>query len=273
MDVEREIARLADDRRQAMHRLAFFDAEVWLGKPVGFPLALEMSREGLASALAALGITGCCHSHWSGHSISAQEGNRALLAEARDAGPGFHAIWTGLPLFPAEDGLLPGGSDPPQSVCGVRLFPKTHNYPLSDWIVGGMCEWLINHRLPLLIWHEETGWDSLRALAVAFPGLTIVVETQVRKVFYHLRPLFALMRECPNVLLETSNLTGIDSVAFAVRAFGAERLLFGSFLPANDPLAAMGIIADSDITEGEKRLVAGGNLRRLIDRLIDGRAP
>ena len=268
-EVEREIARLADTRRRAMHNLDFFDAEAWLGKPAGFPLAQEMSRQGLAGALAEVGITGCCYSHWSGHTVSAQEGNRALLAEAQAAGAGFHAIWTGLPLFPPEGAPLPGGSDPPPSLCGVRLFPKTHNYPLSAWVVGELCEWLIRHRLPLFVWHEETGWDSLGALASAYPALHIVVETQVRKVFYHLRPLFALMRAFPNVLLETSNLTGIDSVAFAVRAFSAERLLFGSFLPANDPLAAMGMIADADITEEEKRLVAGGNVRRLID----GRMP
>lgn len=252
-----------------MRRLAFFDAEVWMGKPGGFPLAREMSRQGLAGAMAAVGITGCCYSHWSGHTVSAQEGNRALLAEAQEAGAGFHAIWTGLPLFPPEGAPLPGGSDPPPSVCGVRLFPKTHNYPLSPWVVGELCEWLIRHRLPLLVWHEETGWDSLGTLASAFPALHIIVETQVRKVFYHLRPLFALMRAFPNVMLETSNLTGIDSVSFAVRAFGAERLLFGSFLPANDPLAAMGMIADADIAEEEKRLVAGDNVRRLID----GRVP
>jgi hypothetical protein len=272
MDIEKEIARLADDRRHGMSRLDFFDAEAWLGKPVGFPLAQEMSRQEVASAMAMFGIRGCCHSHWSGHTVSAQEGNRALLAEALDAGPGFRAIWTGLPLFPVEDGPLPGHTAPPPSVCGVRLFPKTHNYPLSDWVVGGLCEWLIRHRLPLLVWHEETGWDSLRALAVVFPGLVIVVETQVRKVFYHLRPLFALMRDCPNVMLETSNLTGIDSIEYAVRAFGAERLLFGSFLPANDPLAAMGMIADADLPEEGKRLVAGGNLRRLIEG-IERRAP
>ena len=269
MDVEREIARLSDARRRTMRGLGFFDAEVWMGKPMGFPLAQEISREGLAGIMNGLGIAGCCHSHWSGHSVSAQEGNRALLAEARDAGPGFRSIWTGLPLFPEEDGPLPGRSGPDPSMCAVRLFPKTHNYPLADWVVGGLCEWLVRHRLPLLIWHEETGWDSLHALAVAFPGLSIVVETQIRKIFYHLRPLYALMRACPNVLLETSNLTGIDAIEYAVRAFGAERLLFGSFLPANDPLAAMGMIADADIRDEEKRLVAGGTLRRLID----GRGP
>jgi hypothetical protein len=252
-----------------MRRLGFFDVEAWMGKPEGFPLAREMSRQALAGAMAAVGIEGCCHSHWSGHTISAQAGNRALLAEAREAGPGFYAIWTGLPLYPSEGMPLPGGSDPPPSVCGVRLFPKTHNYPLSGWVVGELCEWLIRHRLPLFVWHEETGWDSLSALASEFPALDIVVETQMRKVFYHLRPLFALMRAFPNVLVETSNLTGIDSVAFAVRAFGAERILFGSFLPANDPLAAMGMIVDADITEEEKRLVAGGNVRRLIE----GRTP
>lgn len=53
-------------------------------------------------------------------------------------------------------------------------------------------------------------------------------------------------------------------MSFFVRSFGAERLLFGSFVPVNDPCAAIGMILDADISEAEKRLVAGENLSRII---------
>jgi uncharacterized protein len=104
-------------------------------------------------------------------------------------------------------------------------------------------------------------------IAKAFPKLPIVIETQVQKILYHTRPLFALMRDCRNVLLETSNFVGAGFMEYAVRGFGAERLLFGSFLPVNDPLVAMGMVLDAGIPEEQKALIAGGNLRRLISEV------
>ena len=50
-----------------------------------------------------------------------------------------------------------------------------------------------------------------------------------------------------------------------MREFGAERLLFGSFLPVSDPLVPIGMVLDADLSEEEKRLIAGDNLRRLLE--------
>ena len=78
------------------------------------------------------------------------------------------------------------------------------------------------------------------------------------------RALFALMKDCPNVHAETSNLAGADFLRWAARELGARRLLFGSFLPVNDPWVALGMILEADLSWEEKRLVAGDNLRRLL---------
>jgi predicted TIM-barrel fold metal-dependent hydrolase len=94
--------------------------------------------------------------------------------------------------------------------------------------------------------------------------MTIVIESQWQKILYHNRDLFSLLKACPNVCLESSNFIGQDNVSVFVRSFGAERLVWGSFLPVNDPYASIGMVLDADITEGDKRLIAGGNIRRLI---------
>jgi len=161
-------------------------------------------------------------------------------------------------------GALPGAGSVPAPVRAARIFPRTHNFPLAPWCAGSLCEWLISRRMPLFVWHTETDWTSLHAFAKAFPGLTIVVESQVRKILYHTRPLFALMRDCHNVHLEISNFAGQGCMEYAVREFGAERLIFASFLPMNDPLAPIGMVLDARISEKEMALIAGGNLRRLV---------
>jgi predicted TIM-barrel fold metal-dependent hydrolase len=148
---------------------------------------------------------------------------------------------------------------------GVRLFPKTHRFALTPEGVGSLCEWLVKARMPLFLWHVEIDWRELRELATTFARLNIVVETHTQKILYHSETLFDLMRDRGNVLVETSNFVGPGYVEYAVEHFGAERLLFGSFLPVNDPLVPMGMLLDADIPQEAKALIAGGNLRRLVD--------
>ena len=262
--LEARIEALALERRQQAESLRPFDASAWLGEPAGFPLAREMQPPELLRALRGYGIQAALVSHWAGLRVAPQAGNSALVQALGGAGEALRACWTGLPLFPREGGPLPGAGSLPLAAGAVRLFPRSHNFPLASWVIGELCSWLTEHRLPLFLWHVEIDWPSLHALAVAFPRLAIVVETQTQKILYQNRALFALMKDCPNVHVETSNLAGADFLRWAARELGARRLLFGSFLPVNDPWVALGMILEADLSWEEKRLVAGDNLRRLL---------
>jgi len=92
----------------------------------------------------------------------------------------------------------------------------------------------------------------------------VVVDSQWQKILYHNRLLASLMDDCSNVMVESSNLIGQDFIAWIAKRWGAKRILFGSFLPANDPFSAMGMILDAGISRADKQLIAGGNARRLI---------
>jgi len=263
-------------RSDLLGRLSLFDASVWLGEPEGFPLARPMALEELLGVCRRYGLIGALLSHWAGSTVAPQDGNRILAelfaggasAQARKLGMEIGAVWTGVPVMAGEEGPLPapGRDVPPPWLGGVRLFPRSHNFPLSPWLLESLVEWLLAHRLPLFLWHEETDWDSLHAMTGAFPELPVILETQARKILYHIRPLFGLLAYRPNLYVETSNLVGPDFLGYAVRHYGAGRLIFGSFLPQNDPLASIGMLLDAGIAESEMRRVAGGNLRRLLER-------
>jgi len=262
--IESQINEIAERRRQAVSRLRVFDASLWLGRPQGFPLAEEMDVAALNAAMADNFIGGGLVSHWRGKIASPQEGNAALLeAGLGEANDSLGAIMTGLPLFPREGGPLPVVGDLPTCVRAVRVFPKTHGFPLTDWVIGSLGKWMIERRLPLFVWHTEVDWQELYSFAKALPKLAIVVESQPRKIIYHLRPLLALLRDCPNTHVEISNLTG-PAFELVLQHIGAERLIFGSFLPVSDPLVPLGLILDAEMSEADRTLIAGGNLRRLI---------
>ncbi len=247
-----------------VQQLRFFDAGLWLGPPVGFPNAEEVSPSRLDETMRAYHLTGGLVSHWRGKTLSAQDGNQALLEALDDMDEKVYAVLTGLPLLPGDAGPLPGLGTPPPRLRGVRLFPRSHNYPLTDWCVGTLCEWLINQRMPLFLWHTEIDWPSLYQLARTFPQLALVIETQVQKILYHTRPLFTLLRDCANVHVELSNFAGQGFIEYVAREVGTARLIYGSFLPMCDPWVPIGLILDARLTDEEKRLIAGDNLRRLV---------
>ncbi len=264
MMIDRRVTEETRARRSLLEDLAFLDASLWLGQPDYFPLAEEIPLRGLPQVMQEYGLRGALVSHWDGVRLSAQEGNQALL----DADPllpdGAWTVWTGLPLAAGEPGPLPGAGPVPARLRGVRLFPKSHHFPLSPWVIGSLCQWCEDHRLPLFIWHVEADWRELHDLAKAFPKLAVVVDTQWQKILYHNRVLAALLDDCANVMVESSNLIGQDFIAWIAQRWGATRVLFGSFLPANDPFSAMGMVLDAGISRADKELIAGGNARRLI---------
>ncbi len=245
-------------------KLGLVDCSMWLGSPDGFPLARELTLDALKGEMDRYYIHGGLVSHWWGKTLSAQAGNGALLALSAALPQNMYTIWTGVPLYPPEVGNLPGNDRPHDRTRGVRLFPYSHNYSLEQWIIGSLVEWLLEYNLPLFIWHTELDWSALRRLALTYPNLRIVIETQNQKILYRFRILLSLMRDCPNVHLGTSNLVGQGYLETVVREFGAQRLLYGSFLPVNDPFAAAGMLVDADISESDKLHIASGNIRRLI---------
>lgn len=246
----------------------FFDSNLWLGPPEGFPLAQGMTIDELKKIMDESFITGGLISHWWGKTLSAQAGNDALIKASSSFLDKMYSIWTGLPLYPNDEDHLPGKGKPQDSLRGVRVFPKSHNYPLTKWVTGTLIDWLINHNIPLFIWHTELDWLQVHDIAKNYPELTVIIETQTKKIIYHARVIFPLMRECSNVLVETSNFVGQGYIEYAVKEFGAERLIFGSFLPINDPMVSIGMIIDSDITERDKRLIASENLLRIINGVL-----
>jgi predicted TIM-barrel fold metal-dependent hydrolase len=85
----------------------------------------------------------------------------------------------------------------------------------------------------------------------------VVLETRDKKIIYHARALFPLMRDFPNIDVGTSNFVGPGYIERAAREYGAGRLLFGSFLPVNDPAVSLGMILHRRRRRPPRALPAG----------------
>ncbi len=244
--------------------LELFDASSWLGRTPAFPLMQEGTPGLLERVHARSFIRGALVSHWRSAQDCTQETNQLLLREL-DGHPDWYATISLQPLFPADPGS-PG--DPgwiwPERARAVRVFPASFQYSLVDWCVGSLCELLIERRLPLFVLHTETTSQDLHALARRYPELRIVLESQTKKILYHHRMVLPLLQACPNISLEISNCCGHGMIEYTVNAIGAERLIFGTFAPASDPLVPLGMLLQANLSSDDKRAIASGNMRRMI---------
>jgi predicted TIM-barrel fold metal-dependent hydrolase len=73
-------------------------------------------------------------------------------------------------------------------------------------------------------------------------------------------------RQYPNILLDTSSSqSDMGYLEAIVDAVGAERVIFGTDMPFIDPFFGLAKVSGAKLTAGQKKLILGGNVRRLLD--------
>jgi hypothetical protein len=264
MSAPKKLEDIVTQKKAFLESLNVFDANIWLGKPQGFPLAEEIKSCELSQRMKRYGIKKACISHWLGKTASAQDGNKALINISDSIDEQCRCIYTALPLFPEGFGPLPGPDMILPKFGGVRIFPRTNCFSATSWGLNSLCEWLIAKRIPLFIWHTEIDLENLYVLANSFPKLQIILESQPQKLIYHTCSVFALMKNCRNICLEISNLVAPGLLKYAVRQLGAQRFVYGSFLPANDPMVAVSLLLESGLDLNDINLIAGGNMQGIV---------
>lgn len=77
------------------------------------------------------------------------------------------------------------------------------------------------------------------------------------------------VRDCGNVYVETSGFNPTAGfVDMAVRELGAERILYGGHLMSRSLSTELSKVLAADITDAQRKLIFGGNLRRLLARIL-----
>jgi len=72
------------------------------------------------------------------------------------------------------------------------------------------------------------------------------------------------MDKAPNLYVETSSYKPFFGLQEFVKRFGAQRLVFGSGMPATDPAASAAVVTWSGLPADQQEMIAHGNLERLI---------
>ncbi|MFO7637259.1 MAG: amidohydrolase family protein [Clostridia bacterium] len=161
------------------------------------------------------------------------------------------------------------------SFVGVKLHASWHDQPIDGpayRTIFDKCEEL---SLPVLVHSYVIGEDD----QVSSPERIARVAKRhaIPLIMAHMggnatRGCRAVM-EAENLYMDISSgrerasqlyVWELGRVENAVRQLGADKVLFGSDLPLLDPAICMGMMADSNLTATERRMVMGDNAARIF---------
>jgi predicted TIM-barrel fold metal-dependent hydrolase len=251
----------------------FYDCDILVGRRNIVPSDSFWETEKILAAMGRFNITGALIYHTVSEDGDAQRGNAMVAREAGSA-ECFTASWAVGPPIAGEwpkprklvQELIRSGAR------AARLFPAPHLFPLSVFMLDDLLAELERRRVPLLVhastvhpWTDFTDWHGLQEICTQFPRLPVVA---MRVGLRTTRPLYRMLEKLPNFHFELSafscNYRGLEDM---VRHFGADRILYGSIMPAYSPSIPVAQILYADISSKAKRHIAGENLHRLIGRV------
>lgn len=198
-----------------------------------------------------------------------------------DVVPGNEIVWQAMQAFPGRIlgyiSLWPGSHDTVRSETELRLKQgfvgiKLHNSNGFRYTDAGYepAFAIANERkLPVLLhtWgslYGEPIFDDVRTLALRYPDIAfLLAHAGVCSEDKYI----AIALELPNVYLDpTMSRTPRGLWERLVAAVGAEKLTWGSDASFFSMTPHLGKVAGAKISEDAKRLILGGNARRLLSR-------
>lgn len=245
--------------------MKFWDTGVFYGTvKISMP-GVDYSLESLLRRMEEYNIERALVYHAMAKEHDAPTGNERLMDEIRGH-DNLLPVWALLPHHTGE-------MEAPEALVrtmlsrGVKaatMFPAPgyHNFSMKRWSVGPLMKALAGHRIPLILGMDQLGgMEGLGEFAMEYPENPIIATNLNYRVD---RILYALIDKMPNLYLETSAYKPFFGLQEFVKHFGAERLVFGSGMPAIDPAASAAIVTWSGLPADQQELIAHGNIERLI---------
>ena len=259
--------------------MMYFDCRCEVGPRSQKDIAAPWSAADVVGWMDLVGIDGALVSHTLAMTTDPVKARERLREELSIAPDRLFPVWGILPpdardVDETPDQLLKrlDAAD----VHAVKIWPKSHRYPASADVLAPMLGALQEAAIPLLVDYGElpseptVAYAVLDAILAAFPRLPVLL---LGGQWAFQRVIAALMARYENLHLDFSAMQSNRGLEVYSERFGAERLLFGTGLPAMSAGAARAYIDYAMIDAETKQKIAAGNLSRLLKGLAPAAAP
>lgn len=156
-----------------------------------------------------------------------------------------------------------------QGFVAVRLFPESQGWRIDSVLFRPILRELERLQMPLILTCQGAGTASDIVRALGDSSIPVIMCTVG---YFNLAEAIAACKERPNLYMDTQINDAPDSLAVAVDAIGAERLVFGSNSPSCSMRASLNLVAEAELSDEQKQMIFAGNLSRILGiRVPEGR--
>ena len=246
-----------------MDGIVYLDCLASVGKEGPKDELIPWKTEVLLDEMQHCGIHGALIWHNVAQHYDPTYGNRMLAEEIAKAPERLFPCWCVLPHH--TDEMPPGRQLVDdmlrQGVRAARMYPKWCTFSLDEWTCGELFGAMEEERILLSLDVSEVSYEDLADVATRHPKLPILMTgaywTQPRR-------FVPILDRCPNIHMEFSNMQANYALERFSKRWGPDRLLFGTGALHKSPGAAKAFIDYAELSHEERRLIAGGNLARLL---------
>ncbi len=242
----------------------YLDCFALVGRRVPRDAREAWTTEQLLHEMEHCGIHGALVTHETARFYDPTFGNEELMKEVAKS----DRLWPCWVLMPSILGEMPAGEQVveqmlAEGVPAAKLCPAKHTYQLAR-DTQELCAALQAAGLPLFIDWVEIGLEGVTMvedLCRTFGDLPVILQGASWGQY---RTVAGVMSRCPNLHIEFSSMQGNYALEVLGELFGFERLLFGTEAQVKSPGAAKSFVDYAELTNEQRRLVAGENLARLL---------
>ncbi|MBN1543657.1 amidohydrolase family protein [candidate division KSB1 bacterium] len=149
--------------------------------------------------------------------------------------------------------------------AAVTIRPVIDYWVVLPWISDALFRALVDRNLPVWISSHHCPPPQIAEIAAAFPDLRIILA-QVG--YREQRILLPLLKRFPQVYLSIGNNyclhQGLEQL---VKEVECRQLLFGSGFPESEPMAAVMMLLNSDLSLEQKQCIGFGNFNQLREEI------
>lgn len=246
--------------------LPFFDANCALGAPMNGAVHFAKDVAGLLAEMDRMGVERALvrYNNMENGAAFANDRIAALLED--DVEGRLLGVWHILPEqceeLPPVDAFF--GMMKAKRIAAIRHLAGPQRWVPCRLTIGRAMDAARELRVPLLTTPlaYADGWAGLFRFVQEFPdNIYIVSGDGLWGVDRNIRPL---LENFAGVHFEVSSFWPPEGVRDLARKYGAGRVLYGSGFPQYNHGSMMAVVRHLELDDADKRLVAAGNLERLV---------
>jgi len=143
-----------------------------------------------------------------------------------------------------------------------RIHPKNYAAPMHTWLYDWMFDVLAESKTPLLVSLQELDLNDAAAVKEKYPELRMIITNTDQWLN---RQYVGFCQHFPNVYFDTCNTIEYFGIENMVNLVGADKFLFGTYMPEKEPYDKTFQILFCELSQEEKEMIAHGNFERLVE--------